>query len=139
MVEENTTRTNGGKPMNAVLRRTLQLILAATVMIMAGCSGTTTIESDLALGGHENARLDLHQKTEAIDLVNNRNVPVRIKVLGKRDRVVSNMVLNGHDQVRLDILTARAVEFENESDEPALLRWTLRSHDRIAYTMALNP
>ena len=125
--------------MNAVLRRTLQLILAAAVMIMAGCSGTTTIESDLALAGYENARLDLHQKTEAIDLVNNRSVPVRIKVLGKRDRVVSNMLLNGHDQVRLDILTARAVEFENESDEPALVRWTLRSHDRIAYTMALNP
>ena len=139
MVEENMTQTKGGKPMNAVLRRTLQLMLTAAVMIMAGCWATTTIKSDLALAAHESARLDLHQKTEAIDLVNNGGVPVRIKVLGKRDRVVSNMLLNGHDQVRLDILTARAVEFKNETDQPALLRWTLRNHDRIAYTMALNP
>ncbi len=125
--------------MNIVLRRTLQLMLTATVLITAGCSATTTIKSDLALEGHESARLDLHQKTETIELVNSRNVPVRIRVLGKRDRVVSNMLLNGDDQVRLDILDARAVEFTNESDEPALLRWTLHSHDRIAYTLALNP
>jgi len=139
MVEDDTMRTNGGKPMNVVLRRTLQLMLTAAVLITAGCSATTTIKSDLALEGHESARLDLHQKTDTIDLVNSRSVPIRIRVLGKRDRVVSNMLLNGHDQVRLDILDARAVEFTNESDEPALLRWTLHSHDRIAYTLALNP
>ena len=125
--------------MKAVLRRTLQITLVATVALVVGCSGTTTIKSDLALEGYGTARLDLHQKTEAIDLVNQSAVPVRIKVLGKKDRVVTNMLLNGHDQVRLDILAARAVEFENDNDEPALVHWTLRSHDRIAYTMALNP
>ena len=125
--------------MNAMLHRTLQITLAAAVTLVVGCSGTTTIKSDLALESYGTARLDLHQETEAIDLVNSRSVPVRIRVLGKRDRVVSNMLLHGHDQVRLDLLTARAVEFKNESDEPALVRWTLRSHERIAYTMALNP
>ncbi len=125
--------------MNAVLRRTLQITLVAAVALLVGCSVTTTIKSDLALEGYGSARLDLHQKTETIDLVNKSAVPVRIKVLGKKDRVVTNMLLNGHDQVRLDILAARAVEFENDNDEPALVHWTLRSHDRIAYTMALNP
>ena len=125
--------------MNTLILRTLQITLAAAASLLVGCSSGTTIKSDLVLGGFGSARIDLHQKTEAIDLVNDSDVPVRIRVLGKKDRLVSNMLLNSHDQVRLDILSARAVEFENDNDEQAVIRWTLRNHDRIEYTFALNP
>ena len=125
--------------MNTNVCRTIQVALAAAMVLLIGCSSGTTIKSDLVLAGFGTARIDLHQKTDAIDLVNDSSVPVRIKVLGKKDRIVSNMLLNAHDQVRLDILTARAVEFRNDNGEQAVLRWTLRNHDRIEYTMALNP
>ena len=125
--------------MNTIVSRTLQVAMAAAAALVVGCSSGTTITSDLVLAGYGTARIDLHQKTEAIDVVNNSDVPVRIRVLGKRDRIVSNMLLNGHDQVRLDILTARAVEFDNDNREQAVVRWTLRNRDRIEYTMALNP
>ena len=125
--------------MNTIVSRTLQVAMAAAAALVVGCSGGTTITSDLVLAGYGTARIDLHQKTEAIDVVNASDVPVRIRVLGKRDRIVSNMLLNGHDQVRLDIITARAVEFDNDNGEQAVVRWTLRNHDRIEYTMALNP
>ncbi len=125
--------------MNTIVFRTLQVALATAAALLVGCSGGTTIKSDLVLASYGTARIDLHQKTEAIDLVNDSGVAVRIKVLGRKDRIVSNMLLNGHDQVRLDILTARAVEFDNDSGEQAVIRWTLRNHNRIEYTMALNP
>ena len=125
--------------MNTIVSRTLQVAMVAAAALVVGCSSGTTITSDLVLAGYGTARIDLHQKTEAIDVVNNSDVPVRIRVLGKRDRIVSNMLLNGHDQVRLDILTARAVEFDNDNREQAVVRWTLRNRDRIEYTMALNP
>ena len=125
--------------MNTIVFRTLHIALAAAAALLVGCSSGTTIKSDLVLDSYGTARIDLHQRTEAIDLVNNSSVPVRIKVLGKKDRVVSNMLLNAHDRVRLDILTARAVEFDNDNGERAMVRWTLRNHDRIEYTMALNP
>ena len=125
--------------MKAIFARTFLVALAATLATIAGCSGSTTIKSDLVLSSHEAARLDLHQKTEAINLFNDSDVPVRIKVLGKRDRVDSNMLLNGHDRVRLDLMKARAVEFTNENSDRAVIRWTLSNHDRIEYSMALNP
>lgn len=125
--------------MKTVVSRTLLVAIAAALVLMAGCSSSTTIKSDLVLSSHGGARLDLHQKTEAINLFNDSDVPVRIKVLGKKDRVDSNMLLNGQDRVRLDILSARAVEFTNENDEDAVIRWTLSNHDRIEYSMALNP
>jgi hypothetical protein len=49
------------------------------------------------------------------------------------------MLLNGHDRVRLDIINARAVEFANETGEQAVIRWTLTNHDRIEYSMAVDP
>ncbi|MCH7799570.1 MAG: hypothetical protein IID28_14170 [Planctomycetes bacterium] len=125
--------------MNTIVFRTLQVALAVAAALLAGCSSGTTIKSDLVLAGYGSARIDLHQKTDAIDLVNNSGVAVRIRVLGKKDRIMSNMLLSGHDQVRLDILTARAIEFDNDNGEQAMIRWTLRNHDRIEYTMALNP
>lgn len=125
--------------MNTIVFRTLQVALAVAAALLVGCSSGTTIKSDLVLAGYGTARIDLHQKTDAIDLVNNSGVAVRIRVLGKKDRIMSNMLLSGHDQVRLDILTARAIEFDNDNGEQAMIRWTLRNHDRIEYTMALNP
>jgi hypothetical protein len=125
--------------MKAAVSRTILVAIAAALVLMAGCSGSTTIKSDLVLASGGGARLDLHRKTEAINLFNDSDVPVRVKVLGKRDRVDSNMLLNGHDRVRLDIINARAVEFANETGEQAVIRWTLTNHDRIEYSMAIDP
>ncbi len=125
--------------MKTAVSRTILVVMAAALVLMAGCSSSTTIKSDLVLSSHGSARLDLHRKTETINLFNDSDVPVRVKVLGKRNRVYSNMMLNGHDRVRLDIIDARAVEFDNENNEQAVIRWTLTNHDRIEYSMALNP
>jgi len=125
--------------MTAAVSRTILIAIAAALVLTAGCSSSTTIKSDLVLASHGGARLDLHQKTESINLFNDSDVPVRIKVLGKRDRVDSNMLLNGQDRVRLDIIDARAVEFVNVNDEPVVIRWTLTNHDRIEYSMAIDP
>jgi len=125
--------------MKAAVSRTILVAIAAALVLITGCSSSTTIKSDLVLSSHGGARLELHRRTETINLFNDSDVPVRVKVLGKRDRVDSNMLLNGHDRVRLDIITARAVEFVNENDEQAVIRWTLTNHDRIEYSMAINP
>ncbi len=124
--------------MNTMLRRTLQIVVPAAALLMTACSGVTTIKSDLVLDSQGQARIELHQKTEAIELRNDGVTSVRVQVLGKKDRVVSNILLNGHDQVRLDILTARAVQFENNNDDRAFVRWTLINDDRIGYTMAMG-
>ncbi len=114
-------------------------VLVAVATAMAGCAKTTTIKQDLVLGPRGAARIDLHQATEAIEVTNDSDTTVRIKVLGKKDTVVSNMVLNAHDQARLDILSARAIHFDNQGDAQALVRWTLRNNDRIDFTLALQP
>ncbi len=125
--------------MKAAASRTILVAIAAALVLMAGCSSSTTITSDLVLSSYGGARLELHRKTETINLFNDSDVPVRVKVLGKRNRVYSNMMLNGHDRVRLDIIDARAVEFDNENNEQAVIRWTLTNHDRIEYSMVVDP
>ncbi len=125
--------------MKAAASRTILVAIAAALVLMAGCSSSTTITSDLVLSSYGGARLELHRKTETINLFNDSDVPVRVKVLGKRNRVYSNMMLNGHDRVRLDIIDARAVEFDNETNEQAVIRWTLTNHDRIEYSMVVDP
>jgi hypothetical protein len=60
-------------------------------------------------------------------------------VLDKKERVISNMLLNGHDQARLDLMKARAVQLHNDSNAQAVVRWTLRNGGRIEYDLALNP
>ncbi len=125
--------------MNAAFSRTILIALAAALVVTAGCSSGTTIKSDLVLDGHGDARIDLHQKTEAINLFNDSDVSVRVKVIARKNRVDTNMVLHGQDRVRLDITEARAVEFINVNDEQAVIRWTLTNHDRIEYSMAVNP
>jgi hypothetical protein len=120
-----------------VCRRLVVLVAAAAAL--AGCSRATTIKQDLVLGPRGAARIDLHQATEAIELVNDSTSVVRIKVLGRKDAVVSNMVLNAHDRARLDILPDKAIQFDNQGDSQALVRWTLRNSDRIDFTLALQP
>ncbi len=124
--------------MNTMIRRTLQVLVPAAALLLTAC-GKTTIESDLVLNGHDRARLELHQKTESLELHNTGDIPVRVKVLGKGDRLVSNLLLDGHEQVRLDIMPARAIQFHNDNGRLAVVRWTLFNNDTIEYSMDMNP
>lgn len=125
--------------MRTAASRTLLVAMAAALALLAGCSSETRIQSDLVLDANGGARLDLHQQTEAINLFNDSDVPVRVKVVARRGRIDSDMVLNAQDRVRLDLLEARAVVFSNTNSDRAVIRWTLRNHDRIQYSMALDP
>ena len=125
--------------MKAIFRNTFAAAVGGCVLLLSACSGTTTIKSDLVLDADSKARIQLHQKTEAIDLFNDSDAPVRVLVLGKKDRVISNMLLAGQDQARLDLMKARAIQFNNDSLNRATVRWTLRNGSRIQYDLALNP
>ena len=125
--------------MRGIFRNLPGAIIGASVLLLAACSGTTTIRSDLVLKANDHARIQLRQETQAIDLHNDSGAPVRVRVLDKKDRVISNMLLGGHDQARLDLLKARAVQLDNDSDQQAVVRWTLSNDDRIEYDLALNP
>ena len=126
--------------MKTSLSRTVLCILVpATLLVLGACSGATTIKSDLVLDAQSRARIELHQPTQAIELLNDSDADVRIVVLDKKDRVVSNMLLSARDRARLDLLPARALEFDNPSDSRAVVRWVLRNNDRIEYSLALNP
>ena len=126
--------------MKTTLSRTiLCTLVAATLLVLGACSRTTTIKSDLVLEAQSRARIQLHQTTQAIELLNDSDADVRVVVLDKKDRVVSNMLLSARDRARLDLLPARALEFDNTSDKRAVVRWVLRNNDRIEYTLAMNP
>jgi hypothetical protein len=125
--------------MRAIHRNALRATAGATMLLLAACSGTTTIKSDLVLDGNSNARIDLRQETQAIDLHNDSGAPVRVLVLDKKDRVLSNMLLGGHDQARLDLMKARAVQIANDNDVQAVIRWTLSNDNRIQYDLAVHP
>ena len=125
--------------MNAMVRTTAWALVAASAIVLTGCSRATTIRSDLVLEPSGRARMQLHQKTQAIELLNDSDANVRVVVLDKKDRVVSNMLLSARDRARLDLLPARALEFDNTSDKRAVVRWVLRNNDRIEYTLAMNP
>ena len=125
--------------MNTTTRRALQALVSAGVLFAAGCSGTTTIRSELVLDIDAGARIELHQQTQAVELVNESVTEVSILVLGKKDRVISRMRLNAFDQARLDLLDARALQFDNTGHEQAILHWTLLNDDTIEYSMAMTP
>ncbi|MHC4718522.1 MAG: hypothetical protein ACYS5V_16250 [Planctomycetota bacterium] len=125
--------------MRGIIRNLPAAIVGASVLLLAACSSTTTIRSDLVLKANDHARIQLRQETQAIDLHNDSGAPVRVRVLDKKDRVLSNMLLGGHDQARLDLLKARAVQLSNDNDRQAVVRWTLSNDDRIEYDLALNP
>lgn len=120
-------------------RAILCTLVPATLLVLGACSRGTVIKSDLVLEPHSRARIELHQTTQAIELLNDSDADVRVVVLDKKDRVVSNMLLSGRDRARLDLLPARALEFDNTSDKRAVVRWVLRNNDRIEYTLAMNP
>ena len=124
--------------MNATVRTTTWALLAAGAIVLTGCSRATTIKSDLVLEPSGRARMQLGQKTQAIELLNDSEAQVRIIVLDKRDRPVSNMMLNARDSARLDLEPARALEFSNSSDQRAVIRWVLRNDDRIEYAMEIS-
>jgi hypothetical protein len=125
--------------MKASIRMRLCGLAAAGLVVLAGCGRITSIKSDLVLGSDSGARIDLHQRTQAIELMNDSDAVVRVRVLGKRDRVVSDMLLNGHDQVRLDLQTANAVQFNNDSFDDATIRWRLENDNLIEYSLAMTP
>ena len=126
--------------MKTTLSRTILCTLVpATLLVLGACSRSTVIKSDLVLDAHSRARIELHQTTQAIELLNDSDADVRVVVLDKKDRVVSNMLLSARDRARLDLLPARALEFDNTSDKRAVVRWVLRNNDRIEYTLAMNP
>ncbi|MHC4127213.1 MAG: hypothetical protein ACYSWT_07300 [Planctomycetota bacterium] len=125
--------------MRGIIRNLPAAIVGASVLLLAACSSTTTIRSDLVLKANDHARIQLRQETQAIDLHNDSGSPVRVRVLDKKDRVLSNMLLGGHDQARFDLLKARAVQLNNDGDQQAVVRWTLSNDDRIEYDLALNP
>ena len=114
-------------------------LLAAGFVMLVGCARITSIKSDLVLRAASGARIDLHQRTQAIELVNDSESVVRVRVLAKRDRVISDMLLNSRDQVRLDLQTAEAIEFDNDGSEDATIRWRLENDRVIEYSMAMTP
>ncbi len=124
--------------MKARTRHATRLTLPAALLLLCGC-GTTTIKSDLVLEPSTRARIDLERTTQSIDLHNDSNSVVRVRVLDKKDKVLTNVVLNAHDQVKLDLEPARAVQFDNTSPEQAVVRWVLRNDDRIEYSLAMEP
>ncbi|MHC5006452.1 MAG: hypothetical protein ACYTGF_03725 [Planctomycetota bacterium] len=95
--------------MRTIFRITLGAIVGASVLLLTACSSTTTIKSVLELDAESNARIKLGQETQAIDVHNQGDAPVRILVLDKKDRVLSNMLLGGHDQARLDLFSATTI------------------------------
>ena len=125
--------------MRAIFRNSFAAAAGVCVLLLSACSGTTTIKSDLVLDPDSKARIQLHQKTETIDLFNDSDAAVRVLVLDKKDRVISNMLLAGQDQARLDLMKARAIQFNNDSLSRATVKWTLRNDSRIQYDLALNP
>lgn len=125
--------------MNRTLRRTFQTVVSATAVLLAGCSSKTTIQSDLVLDPSAGARIELHQDTQAIELLNESVAQVHVLVLGKRDKVISKMSLSPFDQARLDLQEAKALKFENGSSQQAVVHWTLQNNDRIEYSLAMTP
>ena len=125
--------------MKTTLSRTILCTLVpATLLVLGACSRSTVIKSDLVLEAHSRARIELHQTTQAIELLNDSEAQVRIIVLDKRNRPVSNMVLNARDSARLDLEPARALEFSNSSDQRAVIRWVLRNNDRIEFALEMS-
>ena len=124
--------------MNTMVRTTAWALLAASAIVLTGCSRATTIRSDLVLEPSGRARMQLHQKTQAIELLNDSEAQVRIIVLDSKNRPVSNMVLNARDSARLDLEPARALEFSNTSDKQAVIRWVLRNNDRIEFALEMS-
>ena len=75
--------------MKASIQQRLCGLLAAGTLLLVGCGRMTSIKSDLVLVSNSGARIELHRKTPAIELLNDSDAMVRIRVLGKRDRLAT--------------------------------------------------
>lgn len=124
--------------MNRVSSIVLRMGLPALLLVVVGCARTTAIESDLVLDPVSRATIQLRQATQAIELHNDSDANVRIRVLDRKKRLVSDMPLGAHDRVRLDLDTARAVELVNSSRNRAKIRWILRNDGRIEYALQMG-
>ena len=125
--------------MNAIAGRTLRAAAAAGFLLLAACSSTTTIKSELQLDASGSARIKLRQQTQTMELSNDSDGAVRVVVLDKKQRIISDLFLNARDKVQLDLTSARYVDFFNQGYDEAVVQWTMRNDDRIEYDLALNP
>ncbi len=123
--------------MTAIAGRTLRAAAAAGFLRLAACSSTTTLQSDLHLDGSGSARIKLRQQTQTMEL--SSDGAVRVVVLDKKKRIISDLFLNARDKVQLDLTSARYVDFFNEGYDDVVVQWTMRNDDRIEYDLALNP
>ena len=118
---------------------TRTLVACSVLLIsLAGCGKTMSIKSDLILQPDSRARLELEQKTETIDLHNDSNTQIRIRVFDRKGGVITDLLLNADDRARLDLLTARSIEFKNSSGRRAMVTWVLRNNAAIEYTIDMN-
>ncbi len=93
-----------------------RLCLAFAALIVLSFLASLTTPNDSAVVGH-----------------------VRVLVLGRGDRVLSDMFMGSRDQARLDLMGARAIRFDNDSFDQAVIRWTLRNDNRIEYSLTMAP
>jgi hypothetical protein len=123
--------------MKSILRR-LCLLAPVACLLVTGCAGTN-IESDLVLDADGRAVIELHSSTETIELFNESDASVRVRVRDKKENVLSDLPLGAQDRVRLDLAKARAIEFDNQGTTRAKVRWILSNDDPIEYSLAMNP
>lgn len=114
----------------------LSLVFTAFVLL-AGC-GTTTIRSDLVLEPNASAVMQLHQTTDTLDVSNDGASEIRVRVIDKKENVVTSLPLSAHDSVRLDLLPARVVEISNQGNDRAIVRWVLRNGKAIEYSLTIQ-
>lgn len=113
-------------------------LVSTAFALLAGC-GTTTIRSDLVLEPNASAVMQLHQTTDTLDVSNDGGAEIRVRVIDKKENVVTSLPLSPHDSVRLDLLPAREVEISNQGDSRAIVRWVLRNGKAIEYSLTIQP
>ena len=113
-------------------------LVSTALALLAGC-GITTIRSDLVLEPNASAVMQLHQKTDTLDVSNDSSAEIRVRVIDKKQNVVTSLALSAHDSVRLDLLPAREVEISNPSPNRAIVRWVLRNGNAIEYSITIQP
>jgi hypothetical protein len=121
-----------------IIRRCFSLLLPAACLFVAGCGGTQ-INSDLVLDADASAVMELQSKTDAIELYNESDAFVRVRVLDRKRNVLTDLPLGSKDRVKLDLDKARHIEFDNQSRFRAMIRWTLTDDDPINYSLAVHP
>ena len=117
-------------------RSTLLGLAAGATLLLAGC-GMKKIQSFVRLDTDQRTRIELHQETSAIELANDGTTTISVTVMDRKKKVLQKMMLDANERVRLDLINARTVQFDNEG-APTVVRWTLLNGSTIQYTM-VNP